>query len=86
MKVKHENIDSFDDFEKRALFSTELTRVPPLWNHPSTVNVAQAILPVRISETCKPLLEPVSDVVCAAGEGFPKHGDFRGVTFVEAIS
>ena len=41
------NIDSFDGFEIRALFSTELTCVPPLWNHPKTVGVAQAILPVR---------------------------------------
>ena len=70
----------------RFLFSRELTRVPPLWNHPKTVGVAQAILPVRFSEICKPLLEPVSDPVCATGEGFPKDGDSCEVTFPQAIS
>ena len=55
------NIDSFDGFETRALFSTELTCVPPLWNHPKTVGVAQAILPVQFSGVCKTLLETVRD-------------------------
>jgi hypothetical protein len=80
------NVDSFDGFETRALFSAELTRFPLLWNHPKTVGVAQAILPVRSSETCKPLLEPISDLICAADGGFQKHGDFCQVTFVWALS
>jgi len=33
--------------ETWALFSTELTRVPLLWNHPKTAEVGQALLPVR---------------------------------------
>jgi hypothetical protein len=86
MELSMKNIDSFDGFETRALFSTELTCVPPLWNHRKTVGVAQAILPVGFSETCEPLVEPVSGLVCAAGEGFLKHGDFCEVTFVGVIS
>jgi hypothetical protein len=70
------NIDSFDGSETRALSSTELTCVPPLWNHPKTVGVAQALVPVRFSGMCKPLLEPVSGLHCAAGESLLKHCAF----------
>jgi hypothetical protein len=86
MELSLKNIDSFDGVETRAPFSTELTCVLSLWNHPKIVGVAQAIMPVRFSETCKPLLEPVSGLDCAAGERLPKQIVFRKVTFVEAIS
>ncbi len=80
------NIDSFDGFEIRALFSTELTCVPPLGNHPKTVGVAQAILPVRFLSPTQAAARTISELVCAAGEQFRNHGDFYQVTFVEAIS
>jgi hypothetical protein len=86
MELSMKNIDSFDGFETRALFSTELTCVPPLWNYPKTVGVARALLPMRFSGVCKPLLESVSDLVCAAGEGLPRHGDLCEVTFVRVLS
>jgi hypothetical protein len=86
MVSKMKKIDGSTGKETKVYLTPELTRVRPLWNHPRNVGVAQAILPVRFSDKCKPLLEPVWDLGYAAGEGFRKHGDFCEVTFAEAIS
>jgi hypothetical protein len=73
MGLNMKNFDGYNSNDARPFSSSELTCVPPLWNHPKTVGVAQAILPVRFSGTCKPLLEPVSGLHCAAGESLLKH-------------
>ena len=43
------NFDSVERHHLRPWVSLELTCVPPLWNHPKTVGVAQALVPVRFS-------------------------------------
>ncbi len=51
------NLDSVDGLETQTLLSGALTRIQPLWNYPKTIGVAQALLPVRFSGHCKPLLD-----------------------------
>jgi hypothetical protein len=55
-------IDGLNGKETTAHLAPELTCIPPLWNHLKTFGVAQALLPARFSETCKPLLESTWDV------------------------
>jgi|HubBroStandDraft_1064217.scaffolds.fasta_scaffold667415_2 hypothetical protein len=78
------NFDSCDGLETRAPFNTGLTLVPPLWNHPKTVCVAQTILPVRFPGACQPLLEAASDLDRAAGEKPPKRSVERSNFYTRA--
>ena len=81
------NIDSFDGIETRALFSTELTCVPPLWNHPKIVGVAQALLPVRFSEPHASRCSNQHWILSVPLASSVRESErFCQVTFVEAIS
>lgn len=86
MTLNMKKFDSYNDNDTLPLFSSELTRVPPLWNHPKIVGVAQALLSARSFGKCKLLLGPVLGFDCDPGERPPKQIAFREVTFVYAFS
>ena len=72
MTLNMKNFESYNGNDTRPLFSSELTCVLPVWNHPKIVGVAQALLPVRFSGKCKLLVDPVLGIDCDPGERPPK--------------